>query len=195
LNKKIDISDWLLENSKYLPHGINEAKLIINQLNKKVNIVETTSCGRILDSVAAILGICYRRGYEGEPAIKLESAAIKGKDVLNQKPLIKNNTLLTTQLVLQIFNQRKIFSQNDLAYSTHLYLAEGLADLAIEKASEKGIDCIGFSGGVACNKLFSNLIRKKVESAGLKYFVHKQLPPGDGGVSFGQAIVGGFFSF
>ncbi|MCW3998557.1 MAG: carbamoyltransferase HypF [Candidatus Bathyarchaeota archaeon] len=195
LNKKIDISEWLLKNSKYLPHGIDEAKLIINQLNKKVNIVKTTSCGRILDSIASILGICYKRGYEGEPAIKLESAAIKGRDVLNQKPLIKNNTLLTTQLLLQLFNQRRIFSQNDLAYSSHLYLAEGLAEIAIEKASDKGIDNIGFSGGVACNKLFSDTIRKKVESQGLKYFVHKQLPPGDGGISLGQAIVGGFFRF
>jgi hydrogenase maturation protein HypF len=195
LNKKIDISNWLLKNCKYLPHGIKEAKLIINQLNNNVNIKETTSCGRILDAIAAILGICYKRGYQGEPAVKLESVAMKGKDVLNQKPIIKNNTLLTTQLLLQIFNFKQIFSQNDLAYSTHLYLAEGLAELAIEKATEKGIEYIGFSGGVACNKFFSDMIRKKVESEGLKYFVHKQLPPGDGSISFGQAIVGGFFRF
>ena len=195
LNKKIDISNWLLKNSEYLPYGKTEAKLILNQLNNHVNTVETTSCGRILDATAAILGICFERSYEGEPAIKLESIAMKGKDVLKQKPIIKNNILLTTQMLLEVYNHKKRFSQKDLAYSAHSYLAEGLAELAIEKAIEKGTNHIGFSGGVACNKILSELIQKKVESEGLQFIVHKQLPPGDGGISFGQAIVGGFFRF
>jgi hydrogenase maturation protein HypF len=195
LNKKIDISNWLLKNSEYLPYGKTEAKLILNQLNNHVNTVETTSCGRILDATAAILGICFERSYEGEPAIKLESIAMKGKDVLKQKPIIKNNILLTTQMLLEVYNHKKRFSQKDLAYSAHSYLAEGLAELAIEKAIEKGTNYIGFSGGVACNKILSELIQKKVESEGLQFIVHKQLPPGDGGISFGQAIVGGFFRF
>jgi hydrogenase maturation protein HypF len=195
LNKKIDTSSWLLNNSEYLPHGETEAKLILSQLNKRVNIVETTSCGRILDATAAILGICFERSYEGEPAIKLESIAMKGKEVLHQKPLIKNNILQTTQLLLEVFNHKGRYSQKDLAYSVHSYLAEGLAQLAIEKAIEKDTKHIGFSGGVACNKILSELIRKKVESEGFQFLVHTQIPPGDGGVSFGQAIVGGFFRF
>ena len=195
LNKKIDISNWLLKNSEYLPYGKTEAKLILNQLNNHVNTVETTSCGRILDATAAILGICFERSYEGEPENKLESISMKGKDVLKQKPIIKNNILLTTQMLLEVYNHKKRFSQKDLAYSAHSYLAEGLAELAIEKAIEKGTNHIGFSGGVACNKILSELIQKKVESEGLQFIVHKQLPPGDGGISFGQAIVGGFFRF
>jgi hydrogenase maturation protein HypF len=193
LNKEIDISSWLLNNSKYLLHGETEAKLVIDQLNKKFNILETTSCGRILDAISAILGICLKRGYEGEPAMTLESSATKGKNVLNQKPLIKNNTLLTTELLLQIFNQKQNYSQSNLAYSAHKYIAEGLAELAIEKAIEKGVKCIGFSGGVACNKIFSDNIRRKVEAEGLKFILHKQIPPGDGGISFGQTIADGFF--
>ena len=39
----------------------------------------TTSTGRILDAVSSLLGICYERTYEGEPALKLESAALNGK--------------------------------------------------------------------------------------------------------------------
>jgi hydrogenase maturation protein HypF len=195
LNKKIDISSWLLKNSKYLPHGKPEVDLILNQLRKKINIVQTSSCGRVLDAATAILGICFKRSYEGEPAIKLESLAIKGKNVLNQKPLIKNNTLLTTPILFEIFKNKKQFSKKDLAYSVHSYLAEGLAELAIGKAVKQGINHIGFSGGVACNKILSEMIRKKVESEGLQFITHKHLPPGDGGISFGQAIVGGFFRF
>ncbi|MCJ7714560.1 carbamoyltransferase HypF, partial [Candidatus Bathyarchaeota archaeon] len=195
LHKKIDITNWLSENSNYLPHAKAEVELILNQLSKKTNIIKSTSCGRILDAVAAILGICFERSYEGEPAVKLESLAFGGRDVLNQKSAIKDHTLLTTPLILSIFNYRKQYSLKDLAYSAHTYVAEGLAELAIEKALEKGIKNIGFSGGVASNKIISDIIRKKVESEDLNFIVHKQVPPGDGGLSFGQAIVGGFFKF
>ena len=195
LHKKIDITDWLSENSNYLPHAKTEVELILNQLSKKTNIIKSTSCGRILDAVAAILGICFERSYEGEPAVKLESLAVEGRDVLNLKPVIKDNILLTTPLLLSIFNHRKQYSQKDLAYSAHTYIAEGLAELAIEKALEKGIKNIGFSGGVASNKIISDIIRKKVEYEDLNFIVHRQVPSGDGGLSFGQAIVGGFFKF
>jgi hydrogenase maturation protein HypF len=38
-------------------------------------------------------------------------------------------------------------------------------------------------------------MRKMVEAAGLQFLVHEFVPPGDGGLSFGQAVVGGFFKF
>ena len=64
--------------------------------------------------------------------------------------------------------------------------------MAVESATRNGVDAIGFTGGSACNEILVKSMRKTVESAGLKFFVHEALPPGDGGVSFGQAIVGGF---
>jgi hydrogenase maturation protein HypF len=193
LNKKIDISHWLLLNSKYLPHGKLEANLILDQLNKRINVLETTSCGRILDAAAAILGICFVRGYEGEPAIRLESAAINGKEVLFLKPKIKNDIIQTTPLLLELFLNKDRYSKRDLAYSVHSYLAQSLAQLAIEKATQKNIKYVGFSGGVACNKILSELIRDEVESENLNFCTHNQIPPGDGGIAFGQSIVGGFF--
>jgi hydrogenase maturation factor HypF (carbamoyltransferase family) len=38
-------------------------------------------------------------------------------------------------------------------------------------------------------------MRDAVEAAGLRFFVHEAVPAGDGGVSFGQAVVGGFSKF
>ncbi len=81
-----DVEEWLLTNSQHLPHGPLEAKLIADQLKTGIGTVETTSCGRVLDAIAAVLGVCFERSYEGEPAMKLESVALCGKDVLNLKP-------------------------------------------------------------------------------------------------------------
>ena len=193
LYKKVNVEDWLLQNKQHFPYGESEIQLILKQLEKGSNIIETTSCGRVLDAVAAVLGICYERTYEGEPAMKLESTAIKGKEVLKLKPIIKSDVLDTAEMLYEIFVNKEKHSAADLAYSAHTYLAEGLAALAIEKASENGIKTIGFSGGVACNQILSLVMRKIVEEVGLRFVVHEAVPPGDGGLSFGQAVFGGFF--
>jgi len=195
LYKKVNVEGWLLQNKEYFPHGESEIQIVLHQLEKGQNVIDTTSCGRVLDAVSAVLGICFERTYEGEPAMKLESAAIKGKDALKLQPIIKSSTLDTTEMLLEVFENRQKRSKADLAYSAHAYLVRGLAALAIEKALENNIKTVGFSGGAACNEIMALTMRKIVEAAGLRFLVHKAVPPGDGGLSFGQAVVGGFFQF
>ena len=191
LSKGVDISHWLIENSRHLPHGEIEAEIILKQLGKPADLAVTTSCGRVLDSIAAVLGICYHRTYEGEPAMKLESLAIGGEDALKMEPIIKNGVLDTTRLLQAIFESKDKLAHRDLAYSAHKYLADGLASLAVNSATRTGVHFVGFTGGAACNEILTEIIRKNVELTGLKFLVHQALPPGDGGISFGQAIVGG----
>jgi hydrogenase maturation protein HypF len=191
----VEVEPWLMQNSAHLPFGETEAHLILNQLGKGLGTVETTSCGRVLDAVAAVLGVCYERSYEGEPAMKLESAAITGKDALNLKPLLHGDTVDTTYMLRSIFENKEKLSAANLAYSAHAYLAKGLASLAVEKALALGVKVVGFSGGAACNQILAKVMRETVEDAGLRFLVHEAVPAGDGGVSFGQAVVGGFSRF
>ena len=188
----VDIEGWLMQNSLHLPFGETEVQLIVNQLSKGLGTTETTSCGRVLDAVAAVLGVCYERTYEGEPAMKLESAALGGKDELNLKPIIHGVVLDTKRLLRTIFEAKDKTSVTNLAYSAHAYLARGLAVLAVEKAQMLGVKNVGFSGGAACNQVLAELMREAVEDAGLQFLVHEAVPAGDGGVSFGQAVIGGF---
>jgi hydrogenase maturation protein HypF len=191
----VNVEDWLTQNSKHLPHGENEAKLILQQLKIGKGTVETTSCGRVLDAVAAVLGVCFERSYEGEPAMKLESVALAGKDILQIQPQVKRDVLDTTCMMREVFGNLGRVSTADLAYGAHAYLAKGLATLAIQGANAKNVKNVSFSGGVACNQILAQLMRRNVESAGLRFFVHEAVPPGDGGVSFGQAVVAGFSKF
>ena len=195
LYDKLEIREWLLKNSRYFPHGEEEIEIILHQLRRNQGISETTSCGRILDATAAVLGVCYERTYEGEPAMKLESAATNGKDALKLKPIIKEDTLDTTEMLLKIFENRENYSKADLAYSAHAYLARGLALVATEKAQEDGIGKIGFSGGAACNQILVSIMRNAMENAGFQFLVQKAIPPGDGGLSFGQTVAVGFSEF
>ncbi|MCL4430095.1 MAG: carbamoyltransferase HypF, partial [Chloroflexi bacterium] len=191
----VNVEDWLMQNSGHLPYGETEAKLILDQLKGGKGTVETTSCGRVLDAVSAVLGVCFERSYEGEPAMKLESTALSGKDILQLKPQLKDGVLDTSCLIGAIYANLGRVSAADLAYSAHAYLAKGLAALAVEKAKAQGVKNVGFSGGAACNQILADLMRQTVEAAGLRFFVHEAVPAGDGGVSFGQAVVAGFSVF
>jgi len=184
----VDVEDWLLANSKHLPHGKEEAQTILKQLDSEHSPPTTTSCGRILDAVAAILDICHERTYQGEPAMKLESVATHGHDALKLEPETKSGILNTTNIVRAVFEAKNKLSAANLAYSTQSYLAKGLARLAVEAAQKTGINTIGFSGGVAYNKNIMLAIKKHVEKNGVKFYVHEVLPAGDGGISFGQTL-------
>jgi hydrogenase maturation protein HypF len=184
-----DVAVWLKQNEALLSYGDMEAELILNQLKKGIGGPQTTSCGRVLDAVSALLGVCTVRSYEGEPAMKLESAALHGKDALHLTPQIYGNVLGTSNLLWAIYNDHGKHSVPDLAYSAHVYLAKGLASLAVEQASEEGTKNVGFTGGAACNQILAEIIRAAIEAAGLNFYVHEQVPAGDGGVSFGQAVV------
>jgi len=181
----------LISNSARFPHGKKEVELIVKQLEKGL-VPKTTSCGRILDAVSAILGLCYERTYEGEPAMKLESIASKGKDILDLTPRLKGNVIDTTLLVHEIFNRKNKYSVADLACSAQSYLAKSLAQLAVEEAERLNVNHVGFSGGVAYNEHITVTIRRIVERKGFNFIVHNRVPPGDGGISFGQAIAAAF---
>lgn len=178
---------WLRSNSDRFPHGEKEVEVVLQQLERNPG-PKTTSCGRILDAVSAILGICYERTYEGEPAMKLESAALNGREALNLLPVIQGNVINTTLLIQEIFNKRNKHSVADLAFSAQSYLAKALAQLAVEEANRLDVNTIGFSGGVAYNEHITLTVKKIVEENNLRFFVHRLVPPGDGGVSFGQVV-------
>ena len=56
-----------------------ELGVLEKQVTSGFNVIQTTSTGRVLDAAAALLGICRERTYDGEPAMKLESAASGGR--------------------------------------------------------------------------------------------------------------------
>lgn len=187
LSKVADVSEWIFSKAKCFPYGEREVKIVLRQIEGK-RMPMTSSCGRVLDAISALLGICCERTYEGEPAMKLESAASYGKDVLRLEPKISEGIVETTYLIHEIFENRDYYHIYDLAYSAEAYIAESLAKLAIEEADRIGLKDIGFSGGVAYNEHITLTIKKVVEENGFRFIVHDQVPPGDAGISFGQAV-------
>ncbi|HIH97489.1 MAG TPA: carbamoyltransferase HypF [Thermoplasmata archaeon] len=191
LNKfveKEELTKWLNRRRHYFPHEKEEIGLLIKQLENE-EFLPTTSCGRVLDAVSALLGVCHYRSYEGEPAMRLEAAAVGGEQILKLKPQIEKKEIKSTPLMEEIWKKRGACRVKDLAYSAEDYLAESFATAAVEKAMERGVGNIGVTGGCACNNHLVKTMKNIIEDSGLNFFQHRLLPPGDGGVSFGQALI------
>jgi hydrogenase maturation protein HypF len=178
----------------YFKHGEQEIDLVAQQIHKGFNITETTSTGRVLDAISSILQICGERTYEGECAMKLESAAYKGEETLEFPVKIRNldgrDVLDTSKILLSVLNEKLAGEKlNNIALTAQKAVSVGLAELAIKTADRTGIEVIGGSGGVFYNEAISLTIKDTVESAGYRFIQHKNSCAGDGSVSLGQAAI------
>ncbi|OPX67821.1 MAG: Acylphosphatase [Methanoregulaceae archaeon PtaB.Bin056] len=177
-----------------------ELSVLDAQLTRGINIVPTSSTGRVLDAAAALLGICRERTYDGEPAMKLESFAaggkaepwdleyvrIGGRRVLSTRSLMQRAMAETERVKDQ--NQRAMRS---IAASFQFNLARGIAGIAIHAAFEKDIPIVALSGGVAYNRAIRETIRNLVTGSGLEFRMNPEYPLGDGCISYGQCIYAG----
>jgi hydrogenase maturation protein HypF len=178
--------------------GVIEAQLV-----KGLNVARTSSTGRVLDSVSALLGICREKTYDGEPAMKLESAAASGRahdwdisfsrdgscEVLSTRDLTRK--ALEEYTSFPHGDARKI---SDIAASFQYNLARGIAGLAIHAARDWDIRLVVLSGGVAYNRAIRETISDQVKRAGLDILINADYPLGDGCISFGQCRYAGMLA-
>jgi len=153
----------------------------------------SSSLGRVLDALSCYLGICMKRTYDGEPAMKLERYLAKGKSRYSFECNVKNGVVETMDLFRQLDEQipkKPSESQKaDYAYSLVKTIMDNLTMIAVEHAEKLGIKYIGLSGGVAYNVPITNMVEERVKKAGLNLVVHDSVPNGDGGISIGQNVI------
>ena len=163
--------------------------ILVKASNRRINTINSTSTGRFLDAVAVALGICTQNSYDGECPMKLEAVA-RSSDIQLEMEFIKSSygrVLDTTHLLLQIIElKEKGLSRSELAYAAQQSIGQGLAETACEVARDEGILHVGFSGGVAVNKILTRAIANQVRKNNLVPILHSLVPPGDGGISVGQ---------
>ncbi len=169
-----------------------ELRMVLAQIERGLNAPATTSAGRFLDAVAAWLGIAKERTYEGEPAMKLEAFAARGKAIPLEPPVTRFDEILLLDTV-EVFRmlhelRREGAGPEDLAATAQDVLARGLARIAVEVAKGEGIGFVGLTGGAAVNFAIAQAVKEEVEKAGLRFLSHRKVPPGDGGLSFGQLV-------
>lgn len=175
----------------YLNKKDNELNVILKQV-KNNNIIKTSSMGRLLDSVASLLELCQKRTYEGEPPMRLESAANKGRpdNITLRLPVSQDRDkyiLDTSELMSSIIDNINDANKFDIAYEVHKVLGQALGNVACSICDEYGLKTIGLGGGSAINSLLSQHIKKSVDDNIKNFMTYRTIPCGDGGTSSGQA--------
>jgi hydrogenase maturation protein HypF len=169
-----------------------EIEAVFLQLQSSLNSPLTSSCGRLLDAASCLLGICNARTYEGEPAMKLEAAARHGDPSclsIDPSEFVEGKRVSSSALLLALLDElRRGIRRRDLAAWFQLAVGKVMATLAVELAAERGVNNIGVSGGVFYNDLIARAVREEVEKNRMRFHAHEKIPPGDGGVSVGQAF-------
>jgi len=169
-----------------------DAEILSKLMNKSPL---SCSLGRYLDAVSCYLGICTKRTYSGEPAMKLEKYLALGTNIFNLDVEVRDNVVPVIDLFRQVDeNVKSPLSESDkanISYSIVKKIVESLTDIAIGYANDKNIKKIGLTGGVSYNIPITYMVEERVKNAGLQLVVHNRVPNGDGGISIGQnAIVG-----
>jgi hydrogenase maturation protein HypF len=180
-----------------------ELGVLERQMASGFNVTRTTSTGRVLDAAAALLGICRERTYDGEPAMKLESAAAGGKPEMWELAfsshegceILSSRTLLETALQKMSAAQGNQQQVRNIAASFQENLARGIAQMAIRAAEREGMKVIALSGGVAYNHAIRTTIEKEVAAQGFRCILNRDYPLGDGCVSYGQCVYAGIRIF
>ena len=148
-----------------------ELALLEKQFVEKFNAPLTSSCGRVLDAAAALLGFCTLRTYDGRPAMLLEANTTLPFDIA---PVIEG-TILRTAPLFEYLVSNLHQDKERLAATVQQYLAEGLYAIAAQRKKP-----IVWAGGCAYNRIMTDFFLAK----GVR--VNRDVPPGDGGISFGQ---------
>ncbi|MBS7288057.1 MAG: carbamoyltransferase HypF [Candidatus Freyarchaeota archaeon] len=172
-------------------YGEREVEFVL-KMTREARGPITTSTGRVLDAIAALLRICMEKTYQGEPAMRLEAAAARGKPTIKIEPKVYRSNgqyvLDTSQILFEVLQASEKERVENLAASAQHAVAIGLADIAVNVAQDEGVKFVGFTGGVAYNEAITRTIREYVKGSGLVFIEHSVTPPGDAGVSIGQVI-------
>ncbi|HJV36034.1 carbamoyltransferase HypF [Geomonas sp.] len=195
--------------------------ILLKMIERGINSPLTSSCGRLFDAVAALIGVRTHVNYEGQAAMELEALAERAEVKKPYPYLIHDgsdkggtggiasgsaNVALVTPPhcypppeCLQVdFLPAIAAICEDLAHGRdlaemaaafHLTLTHAVVDVCGRLRSESGLDRVVLSGGVFQNRLFTESVADKLEEGGFKVFCHRLVPPNDGGLALGQAMV------
>ncbi|MEX2689694.1 MAG: carbamoyltransferase HypF [Candidatus Njordarchaeum guaymaensis] len=176
---------------KYLK-GNEDTLEMIYKVSKSKIVPRTSSIGRVLDAISALLGVCFMRTYEGEPAIKLEAFARGGK-LLDQiyapvKSLGEYLVVDTNDLFRSIIENIEQ-DPKSLALSAQYALGFALGNIASSGLRSNNVSRVLVGGGAAVNTYIFRGIRDALSNHDIKPELPSKIPCGDGSIALGQIAI------
>ena len=167
----------------------SQRKLVRSMIAHGVNSIETSSCGRLFDAVASLIGLRQQINFEGQAAIELETIAADG--VVDAYPFGLDGDSVDFRPAIEgiVREVREGTPAGAIAARFHNTVAEAIVEVCRRLRAEEKLNRVCLSGGT-----FQNMKLLARTLAGLRrlefeVFIHAQVPPNDGGIALGQAVV------
>ena len=196
---------WELMGEQMLDHELPSWNVTGNQRAQLSTLLRsgiaspwTTSMGRLFDAVASLTGLCSQASFEGQAAIAVQFAAEREWETSGARregypiDLVPSESSGTEwmanwrPLIQTILDDlRRGVSPEEIATRFHVSLAAA----TVRVARAAGLPRVVLTGGCFQNRLLLSLVRRQLEEAGFAVYSHRLVPPNDGGLSLGQAVV------
>ena len=187
------LSELFDDPGQHIPSGaISPAEMAImkKMISSKLNSPLTSSAGRLFDAVASILDLHQTIEFEGQAAMALEHA-IGDTEIdesypieileLAEKPMVIDWAPMIHGIIIDASNG---IDTGIISAKFHNTLAEGIAAVARRVGEKKVV----LSGGCFQNVYLLKRVVQILEKIGYKAFIHRNLPPNDGGIAPGQVM-------
>ncbi len=182
--------EWLNLDIEFV-RRLDRAKWrVLKQMaTQHINAPHSSAMGRLFDAVAALIGVRGEANYEAQAAIELEMCA--DESCMDFYPFRLDDAVLHMDDTM-----RAIVAdlQNDIARSIiaarfHNTIADAIARACVGIRAARGLNQVVLGGGVFQNVLLLRRTLSALDAAQFEVFVPTRLPPNDGGLSFGQALI------
>ena len=165
--------------------GLDAADTRVREmLARGINVVPTTSVGRLFDGVASITGLAQQNRFEGQAAMLLENEI---RDLRSEEayPLDRGDW---GPLISEVLRDKDAgVSVSVIAVRFH----NALVAWVLEVAEQVGLKQVVLSGGVFQNRYLTERAAAVLEPRGFVVHTHQRVPPNDGGIALGQAVMSG----
>jgi hydrogenase maturation protein HypF len=155
----------------------------------------TSSAGRLFDAVAALLGVRDRISYEGQAAIELEQLVDLAEPGAYGAALVSRQARFEVRgadLVRAAAEElARGVPRETIAARFHNGVAEAIQRGCEAVRTRTGLDAVALSGGVFQNVVLLERTADRLDARGFRVLRHRQVPPNDGGISLGQAVIAG----
>jgi hydrogenase maturation protein HypF len=170
--------------------------VVLQMIERESNSPRTSSCGRLFDAVAALVGLRGTVNFDAQAAIELEMAAGDSASEAAY-PLDLELRGATWQIGTKplfdwlLKDIRQQASVADISRKFHNGLALVFVDAAERIRDRTELNRVCLSGGCFLNALLLETMITEMKERSFEVFFHTEVPTGDGGISLGQAVIAG----
>ena len=169
-----------------------QVSVVDAMLSRGINTFLTSSCGRLFDAVASLIGIQQNVTFEGQAAIALEMAIEPGVtenypfDIQNGEPAQIDLRATIHSIVKDLSSSR---TAGYIAARFHNTVAKIILENCIRVRNTEGLNRVCLSGGTFQNQYLLRAALQDLRNADFEVFLHSSVPTNDGGISLGQAVI------